>query len=37
MMFIIAFGVLSVRREMTEIIFDSALSRARYINLFVIF
>ena len=37
MMFITAFGVLFVRREMTEILSDAALSRARYINLVLIF
>ena len=36
MMFITAFSVLFVRREMTEILSDAALSRARYINLVVI-
>ena len=37
MMFITAFGVLFLRREMTEILSDAALSCARYINLVVIF
>lgn len=37
MMCITAFGVLYVRREMIEILSDAALSRARDINLVVIF